>query len=88
VTVEAGGATGLTCRELVELVSDYIEEGLSPAERREFERHLVSCGGCRAYLDQMRASIEITACAEESELPATLRERLLETYRDWKRTRE
>ncbi len=50
----------LTCKELVELVTDYLEGVLPPAERRRFEEHLAGCQGCWNYLQQMRATIRLT----------------------------
>lgn len=79
-------ATDITCHELVELVTDYLEGALPARERLDFERHLVWCSWCRDYLDQMRASIELTGNASEKEPPSPLREQLLDAFRDWKRT--
>jgi predicted anti-sigma-YlaC factor YlaD len=84
----ANEATDLTCREIVELVTDYLEGALAPGDRLEFERHLVWCSWCRDYLDQMRTTIELTGEAAEAEPPSPLREQLLDAFRDWKRTRE
>jgi predicted anti-sigma-YlaC factor YlaD len=81
------GATDLTCRELVELVTDYLEGALPADERLDFERHLVGCSGCRDYLDQVRTTIELTGKIDE-EPPSPLREQLLDAFRDWKRARE
>ena len=87
--MEAHGAkTDLTCREVVELVTEYLEGGLSTHDRLDFERHLVWCSWCRDYLDQMRTTIELTGRPDDAEPPAQLREQLLEAFRDWKRTRE
>jgi predicted anti-sigma-YlaC factor YlaD len=79
--------TDLTCRELVELVTDYLEGALSTTDRLDFERHLVWCSWCRDYLDQMRTTIELTGAPELSEPAFPLREQLLDAFRDWKRTR-
>ena len=82
-------APDLTCREVVELVTDYLEGALTPHERLDFERHLVWCGFCRDYLDQVRTTIELTGSAVEVEAPPSpLREQLVEAFRDWKRTRQ
>jgi predicted anti-sigma-YlaC factor YlaD len=88
MTLDAPEKTDLTCRELVELVTDYLEGALSPSDRLDFERHLVWCSFCRDYLDQMRAAIELTGATEDAGPPSPLREQLLEAFRDWKRTRE
>ena len=50
-------ATALSCQELVELVTDYLEGALPEAERIRFDDHLGGCDGCSAYLSQMRATI-------------------------------
>jgi len=86
--VAAPDATDLTCREIVELVTDYLEGALSTGDRLDFERHLVWCSWCRDYLDHMRTTIEVTGRPETADPPSPLREQLLEAFRDWKRTRE
>jgi len=52
-------STDLTCRELVELVTDYLDDALPAAERQAFEAHVTACDGCWAYVDQIRAAIEL-----------------------------
>ena len=47
----------LTCKEIVELVTSYIEGGLDEAEMARFESHLTSCGSCVTYVDQMQQMI-------------------------------
>ena len=79
--------TDLTCQELVELVTDYLEGALTDADRLDFERHLVWCSWCRDYVDQMRLSVDLTGEPGETEPPSPLREQLLDAFRDWKRTR-
>ena len=80
--------TDLTCRELVELVTDYLEGALPVNDRLDFERHLVWCSWCRDYVDQMRVTIELTGAPDEAEPASPLREQLLDAFRDWKKTRE
>jgi predicted anti-sigma-YlaC factor YlaD len=80
--------TDLTCRELVELVTDYLEGALSTGDRLDFERHLVWCSWCRDYVDQVQTTIELTGMPDTSEPPSPLREQLLDAFRDWRRTRE
>ncbi len=75
----------LSCEELVELVTDYLEGALPRRDGRRFEQHLAECEGCEAYLDQMRRTIELTGRLCEETLPAGARETYLEVFRDWKR---
>jgi Putative zinc-finger len=53
-------AQALTCAQLVELVTEYLERALAPCERTAFDAHLAKCGGCVTYLGQLHATIELT----------------------------
>jgi anti-sigma factor RsiW len=75
----------ITCREVVELVTAYLEDALSPVERERFEQHLVSCEPCRTYLEQMRQTVAI-AGRVELRLPPELEDRLLAAFRSWRTT--
>ena len=74
----------LSCAELVELVTEYLEGGLAPEERRRFDEHVAVCEGCAAYLEQMRATIATTGRLRETDLPPPLEERLLDAFRGWR----
>ena len=75
----------LSCRELVELVTDYLEDALSPAERVRFEEHLIACAGCQTYLEQMRQTIDVLGRVTEESLEPAARDQLLDLFRNWKR---
>jgi anti-sigma factor RsiW len=75
----------LACQELVELVTDYLEDRLTPIERRRFEAHLAVCGACRVYLEQMRRTIHALGTLTEDAIQPEARERLLDVFRHWKR---
>jgi anti-sigma factor RsiW len=77
----------LTCQELVELVTDYLEGTLEPSERRRFEDHIFNCEGCAAYLDQMRRTIRVAGEITEESMPRPVRDKLLAIFRDWNRSR-
>ncbi len=74
----------LSCQELVELVTDYLEGALDSAERARFEHHLEECGNCQLYLDQMRATIELTGSLQPESISPEAEETLLGAFRDWK----
>jgi anti-sigma factor RsiW len=76
--------TELTCKEMVEIVTDYLEDRLPPTDRRRFEEHLARCEGCRNYLDQMRETIQLVGALGEDSIPVPVRERLLRAFRDWR----
>jgi anti-sigma factor RsiW len=74
----------ITCRELVQLVSDYIEGALEHADRARFEAHLELCDGCSAYVDQMRKTIAMVGGLREDDIPAPAKDSLLAAFRDWR----
>ena len=76
----------LTCVELVELVTDYLEGALPAEEATLFEQHVNFCDGCEWYLDQMRATIATLGRLGEEDVPTEARDRLLTAFRDWRRT--
>ena len=75
----------LTCRELVELVTDYLEDALSPVERARFEAHVARCEGCDRYVEQVRATVGLTrrtrALEQRPEIAA-----LLAAFRGYRRS--
>jgi anti-sigma factor RsiW len=73
----------LACRDVVELVTAYLEHSLAPEDRERFEEHLVFCDGCSTYLDQMRETITATGRLGPVSLPSELEQRLLEAFRGW-----
>ena len=74
----------LTCKELVELVTDYLEERLPVEDRVRFELHLTYCAWCRTYLQQMRQVLTTTGKLGEDSMAPEARRELLEAFRGWK----
>jgi anti-sigma factor RsiW len=77
----------LTCAELVELITAYLDGALPAAAHARFDQHLAGCSGCRAYLEQMRLTIRTVGGLTPEAIPAPARTRLLETFRAWKAAR-
>ena len=74
----------LSCQELVELVTDYLEGALPEAERNSFEHHIEGCTGCREYVSQMRETIALTGRLTPADLSPEAEAALLAAFRDWK----
>ena len=74
---------GLTCIELVELVSDYLEGNLDEDESARVARHLAACDGCTAYVDQMRVTITVVGRVDVDDLSDEAKAELLHAFRDW-----
>jgi anti-sigma factor RsiW len=72
-----------TCQEMVELVTEYLEERLPVEDRLRFEQHIAVCGPCHAYLRQMRETIRVTGELREESLSDDAREALMTAFREW-----
>jgi predicted anti-sigma-YlaC factor YlaD len=74
-----------TCRDLVELVSDYFEGSLSLTDHSRFEEHVMSCPPCRTYLEQMRLTIRLLGSLPEETVSPEAEEALVAALRGWRR---
>jgi anti-sigma factor RsiW len=74
----------LTCQELVELVTAYLEGGLAAPDRSRFEEHIAVCEGCTAYLEQMRTTIRVTGMLTPESLSEEASTELLAAFRSWR----
>ncbi len=75
----------ITCRELTELVTNYLEGRLSIGQRLRFEMHIGLCSHCRAYLRQMKQTIGSLGSLREDDIPDEVSQRLLARFREWKK---
>jgi anti-sigma factor RsiW len=73
----------LTCAQVVEIVTAYLEDALGAADRERVEEHLVFCDGCATYLEQMRETVALTGRLGVEDLPPGLHEKLLAAFREW-----
>ena len=78
------GDPGLSCQELVELVTDYFEGALSPADNARFEAHIAGCDGCTLYVRQMREMLELLGELTSDSISPQAEADLLAAFRDWK----
>lgn len=74
----------LSCQELVELVTDYLEGALTERDRAQLEEHISGCDGCRHYIEQMRATVTLTNDVKPQGLTPEAEEALVTALRDWK----
>jgi anti-sigma factor RsiW len=78
----------LRCRELVELISDYLEGALPADQRTLFEEHLVICEGCVNYLGQIERTVEVVGTLRPEDIEDEARDALLGAFRGWRAQRE
>lgn len=74
----------MACKELVELVTEYLEGTLPDTDRARLEDHLTLCDGCTNYVEQMRTTIRLTGMLTEESIPPEGKEDLLRVFRAWK----
>jgi anti-sigma factor RsiW len=74
--------TDLSCQEIVELVTAYLEGDLDDDTTRTFEDHLAVCPGCAMYVEQFRVTIARLGEVPSESLSAETQTRLLDAFRD------
>jgi anti-sigma factor RsiW len=84
VTHAANTYEELSCQELVELVTDYLEGALPEDLHNRFERHIEHCSGCQTYLEQMRTTIHLAGTLTAESLSPDAEHALLDAFRGWR----
>ncbi|HKD34978.1 MAG TPA: zf-HC2 domain-containing protein [Gaiellaceae bacterium] len=74
----------LSCQELVELVTDYLEGMLLEEERLRFDEHIGRCDGCDVYLEQMRLTVSMLGHVPKDALSPEAEQELLAAFRGWR----
>jgi anti-sigma factor RsiW len=76
-------AVGMKCQELVEVITDYLEGAMAPADVERFDDHISLCPGCDTYLEQMRTTISALGHIPPESIDAEAEQKLLHAFRDW-----
>lgn len=74
----------LDCQDVVEMVTDYLEDALLPNERMRLEEHLKECDGCDAYMTQINRVRLSLGKVDLNQVEPAVRARFIETFRSWK----
>jgi predicted anti-sigma-YlaC factor YlaD len=74
----------LNCQEVVELVTDYLEQALLPEMQAQFEEHIAECPGCDTYLEQIQQTIMMLRKLTEQQMFPKTKQELVEIFRNWK----
>jgi anti-sigma factor RsiW len=77
-------APRLTCREVVDLLTDYVEGVLSQDDRERVEAHLQTCPDCTAYVEQVRTTIGALERLREENVPGAVLDELVKAFQGWK----
>ncbi len=76
-------APRLTCAEVVDLLTEYLEGALAALEHARVEAHLATCPACMTYVEQLRTTIGLAGRLREDEVPQHVRDELVRAFRDW-----
>lgn len=74
----------LVCRDVVELVTEYLEGAMSADDRRAFEHHLSRCADCTAYVEQCRRTVDVLGRVQPEPPDDATRAALLDAFRDFR----
>lgn len=77
----------LSCAQVVQLVTDYVEGELDSADRLRFEEHVGICPPCRGFLSQMRVTRRVVGSVPHEPVPAALEQALVDAFQDWTQRR-
>lgn len=78
-------AEPLSCQDVVELITEYLEGSLPAKRRLGFEEHVAICPPCRNYFSQFRHTIQVGKRIEEDQLPPAVRDALVKVFHDWRK---
>jgi anti-sigma factor RsiW len=77
---------GISCREVVEIVTEYLDGALPPDVLAKLEEHLAACPPCQVYVEQIRQTSRVAAAAAAELEEHPDRDALLATFREFRRT--
>jgi len=73
----------LTCQQVVELVTEYLDGVMEPRRRARFEAHLAGCDGCTNYLEQVRMTVAVAGRLDVGDVPVPVMSELVSAFRHW-----
>lgn len=73
--------TRLACDDVMQRVTEYLDEALPPGAKPRFEQHLAECANCTRHIDEIRQTVQRLGALPREPMPAAMRDRLLQTLR-------
>ena len=73
----------LSCQQMVELVTEYLDGVMEPRRRARFEAHLAGCDGCTNYVEQFRTTVTVVGRLEVDDVPEPVMAELISAFRNW-----
>jgi hypothetical protein len=79
---EHADSADIECRQIAELLTDYVEDRLPQATRELIDWHIEGCGPCVAFLNTFRGTVKaVRQLPDPPPIPPELRQRLLAVLR-------
>ena len=66
----------LRCRDVGQLLYEYVEERLEPSVGQQLEQHLADCPGCLAFINTYRQTIRLSKDLRCEDIPPELQQKL------------
>jgi hypothetical protein len=79
----AHDSTILTCKEVVELVTEFFAGTMAPEERVRLEQHLLVCPPCTLHVGQVKSTIDLSALLRTEAAPGEVNRELVDRFRQW-----
>ena len=73
----------LSCKQITELITDYLEGRMGFGERMRFQVHVGMCKHCRAYLRQMKATVAAVGQLPDEPMPDDVRDEMRKRFANW-----
>ena len=73
--------TNKTCKQITDLVFNYLNDKLSPNVKRDFQQHLRICPDCVSFLNTYRKTVSVTRSVRPEEIPPRVRNNILDFLR-------
>ena len=73
----------MTCRQVTQLVTEYLEGKLSWKDAVRFQLHVGMCRHCRRYLRDMKVTVRVLGRLPAAAIPSDTMDALMERFRNW-----
>jgi anti-sigma factor RsiW len=72
----------IECRQIADLLGDYLDGSLPKSTRELLEWHIEGCGPCVAFVNTYRGTVHAAAKLSDVSIPSELKQRLLAVLRN------
>ena len=74
----------VSCSEIAELATDYLEGSLPLGKRLDYWFHTFICPSCKVYFEQIRETVRKLGSLRRDDVSTATRDELTEIFRNWR----